>query len=54
MRPFAMFSPLAMAGLSAAAWRQPLFASCYKYGKVALVSASVDVIGMAPGILVTQ
>src|SRR6478672_5857563 len=36
------------------AWRQPLSASCKVKGRVALLSAKVDVRATAPGILATQ
>ena len=52
--PRQILSPALKAGSSFIACRYPFSASARAYGKVALVSAKVDVRARAPGILVTQ
>src|SRR5215207_4527230 len=52
--PPSVESPLARASSSAAAPSIPLSAILIKYGNVALVRASVEVLATAPGMLATQ
>ena len=52
--PRQTLSPALKAGSSFIAFRNPFSASARAYGKVALVSAKVDVRAKAPGILDTQ